>query len=356
MSSEYGRNVHIQIFGQSHSAGLGVVIDGLPPAEQIDLEAVQTFLDRRRGGKAFSTKRREADTPNILSGLVDKKTCGAPLCAVFENADTRSGDYAQIADLPRPSHADYNAYVKYKASNDVRGGGHFSGRLTLPLCFAGAVCMQILERRGIYIGAHIAAIADVDDTPFDPVGVSKEQLVNLSASDFAVNDEVKATLMKERIAQAASEGDSVGGIIECAIIGLPQGLGDPMFDGLENRIAAVVFGVPAIKGIEFGAGFEAARMRGSAHNDPYTVTDNRILPRTNNAGGILGGITTGMPVIFRTAIKPTPSIAMEQDTVSISGMEERKLIITGRHDPCIVPRAVPCIEAAAAIAIMNTYM
>lgn len=353
MSSGIGNNFRIQIFGQSHSEAIGVVIDGLPAGKAIDLEKIEAFLKRRQGGNnAYSTPRKEADTPEILSGIVNGKTCGAPLCAIFKNSNTKSSDYDNLKVIPRPSHADYNAFIKYNASNDVRGGGHFSGRLTLPLCFAGAVCMQLLDEAGIHVGAHVAAIAGVKDTPYNPVTLTADDLI--LKNEFPVNDAKAGELMVERILEAKSEGDSVGGIIECGITGVPVGLGEPMFDGIENTVAKIVFGIPAVKGLEFGSGFGAAELRGSEHNDAYRYDDNgNVITATNNSGGIIGGISTGMPIIFRACIKPTPSILKEQDSINLKTMQNDKLQITGRHDPCIVPRAVPCIEAAAAIAIYD---
>ena len=351
LSSNFGAKIKIQIFGQSHSELLGVVIDGLEANQEIDIHGINAFLQRRRGGlNAFSTKRAEADVPKIVSGIVDGKTCGAPLCAVFENADACSADYERLRFIPRPSHADYNAFVKYGGANDIRGGGHFSGRLTLPLCFAGAVCKQLLSRRHIHIGAHIRQIGGICDAPYNPVNL---RVHDLSYAGFPVNDAAAGEEMIEAMTAIAKAGDSIGGIIECAVLGLPQGMGEPMFDGLENRISAAVFSIPAVKGIEFGAGFSAAGMRGSEHNDEYFIEDGRISCKTNNSGGIAGGISTGMPLIFRVVVKPTPSIFKEQNSVNIKTMEEVKLQISGRHDPCIVPRAVPCVEAAAAIAIID---
>lgn len=371
MSSEYGKNIRISIFGQSHSQGIGVVMEGIPAGERFDMEAVKAFMKRRAPGQnAYSTARKEEDLPEILSGLLPEEeepgtssgtagclvSCGAPICAVIHNRDQRSGDYSGLRDVPRPSHADYPAYVKYGNFHDIRGGGHFSGRLTAPLCFAGALCRQMLEKRGILLGAHIAAIGSVQDQPYDPVNLGPEVLLSAGAGDFPVNDPGQGEKMQDLIASAREEGDSVGGIIECAAIGLPCGLGEPMFDGVENKIAQIVFGIPAVKGLEFGEGFRAAALRGSEHNDPYEIAEGRVRTKTNHAGGILGGITTGMPLIFRAAVKPTPSITKEQASVSLSRMEETGLQIHGRHDPCIVPRAVPCMEAALAIALWDLYL
>ncbi len=356
MSCKFGQRVTVSIFGQSHSPAIGVVIGGLPAGHLLDLEQVQTFLARRAPGKApYATARKEADLPELLSGLTaDGYTCGAPLCAVIRNTDTRSKDYAQLKDLPRPSHADFTAFVKYGQHHDIRGGGNFSGRLTAPLCFAGAVAMQLLEKQNLFVGSHIAAIGGVQDTPFDPVHLTKEQLLTPGQKEFPVIQEEAGRQMKDRIQQARQQQDSLGGIVECGAVGVPAGLGEPMFDGLENRLAAALFGIPAVRGVEFGAGFSAAAMRGSQHNDPFTLDpDGKITTLTNHHGGILGGISSGMPILLRCAFKPTPSISQPQQTVSLSQRETRTLAIEGRHDPCIVPRAVPCVEAATALVLLD---
>lgn len=351
MSSMTGKNIKISVFGQSHSEAIGVVIDGLPAGFTLDMEKISSFMARRApGNNAFSTARKEADKPEIMSGLVDNTTCGAPLCALIRNTNTRSQDYSDLKDCPRPAHADYAASVRYDGFNDIAGGGHFSGRLTAPLCFAGAVCMQILESRNINIKAHIYSVKDVKDAPFDLVNITGEAI---ASKEFPVIDDNAGKLMQEVILSAKEQGDSVGGIIECAVTGVPAGFGDPMFDGVENIIAKNIFGIPAVKGIEFGNGFDCTTLYGSENNDSYTVIDGKIVTTTNNSGGITGGITTGMPIVFRTAIKPTPSIAKEQDSVSLSEMKDKKLTIHGRHDPCIVQRAVPVIEAVAAISILD---
>lgn len=355
MSSNFGEKVKITIFGQSHSEAIGVVIDGLPVGEAIDMEQVQQFMERRAPGRnAYSTPRKEGDVPRVVSGLFEGKTCGAPICAIIENTNTRSKDYDKLKDLPRPGHADFTAWVKYDGYNDHRGGGHFSGRLTAPLCFAGAVCKQILERKGIHVGAHILSIKGVKDTPFDAVHIAAEALQAVTAKAFPVQEDAAGEAMQAAIAAAKEKGDSVGGIIECAVTGLPAGVGEPMFDGLESRLAAAVFAIPAVKGVEFGAGFGVADLFGSENNDDFIYNaDGTVETKTNNHGGSLGGISSGMPLVFRAAFKPTPSISMEQDTISISKRENDKLAVVGRHDPCIVPRAVPCVEAAAAVAILD---
>ena len=312
-------------------------------------EKLQRFLDRRAPGRAeYATPRKEADRPEFLSGLVGNVTCGAPLAAIIRNTNTRSGDYSNLAVVPRPGHADYTAAVKYGGAQDAAGGGHFSGRLTAPLCIAGGVCLQLLRREGIEIISRIAAIAGVED--------AGELTASTAEKAFPVVDDAQGTKMREAIAAAKAEGDSVGGIIEVAAFGLPVGLGDPRFGGMENRIAAIVFGVPAVKGVEFGEGFGAARLRGSENNDGFCVRDGKIGTITNHCGGILGGITNGMPLRFRAAVKPTPSIFRPQQSVNLETMEETTLQIQGRHDPCIVPRAVPVMEAAAAIAIYDALL
>ncbi len=354
MSSSFGKLLKVTVFGQSHSEAIGVVIDGLPAGVRLDTQAIHRFMGRRApGANRFSTARSEADIPQILSGLVNGVTCGAPLCATIQNGDARSKDYDRLRDLPRPMHADYAAAVKYGGANDIRGGGQFSGRLTAPLCFAGAVALQLLAQKGITVGAHIAAVGGEADTPFDPAAVSAQQLLSLSQKAFPTLSDEAGLRMQAQIDAARSVGDSVGGIIECAAVGVPAGLGEPLYEGLENRLAAAVFGIPAVKGVEFGAGFAAAAMRGSAHNDPFMMKDGQIVTQTNNHGGILGGISTGMPVTLRAAFKPTPSIAKTQQTVSLSTGENAELAITGRHDPCVVLRAVPCVEAATALVLLD---
>ncbi len=349
MSSSYGTNLRLTIFGQSHSEGIGVVMEGLPPAEKIDMQRLQAFLDRRAPGKSkLTTARKEADMPRFLSGLKDSTTCGAPLCAVIANNDTRSQDYAPFAATPRPGHADWTAAVKYLGAQDGAGGGHFSARLTAPLCIAGGICLQLLEKEGITVISRIAAIGGIAD----PAPLTE----STAHKPFpAVTDRVGEEM--QRCIQAAREdGDSVGGVVECAVLGVPVGLGDPMFDGMENRIASIVFGIPAVKGLEFGAGFAAADMRGSENNDPYVIENGHVTTATNNCGGILGGITTGRPITFRAAFKPTPSISKPQRSVDLNTMTETEMTISGRHDPCVVLRAVPVVEAAAAIAVYDALL
>ena len=361
MSFIYGRNLTISIFGQSHSPAIGVTLDGLPSGFHLDIDELNAFTRRRMPGVgAHTTKRREPDTLEFLSGLVDGVTCGAPLTIVIRNSDARSQDYEKIWDVPRPSHADYTAFVKYGEARDVRGGGQFSGRLTAPLCAAGGICLQLLRREGIQIAAHIARIWDITDRLFDPVLISDEEINLLKHAAFPVLDKAVGEQMLAAIEKARQDGDSLGGIVECAAAGVPAGIGDPMFDGMENRLASIIFGIPAVKGIEFGSGFAAAGLRGSENNDAFIIKNSpdsgMIQTLTNRHGGILGGITSGMPVLFRVVFKPTPSIAIEQQSVSLSAGKETPLLISGRHDPCIVPRAVPCVEAAAAIALYDAFL
>ncbi len=351
VSCNFGNNIKITIFGQSHSEAIGVVIDGLPAGFEINMEKIAEFMARRAPGQnSISTPRKEADEFKIISGVVDNITCGAPLCAIIENKNTRSGDYDKLKFIPRPSHSDFTAWAKHEGFNDIRGGGNFSGRMTAPLCFAGAVCMQMLEEKGIKIGAHIASIGKVKDKKFNPVAVD---FADVQSKSFPVIDDEKGEMMINTILDAKENADSVGGTIECAIVGMPVGIGDPIFDGIENRISSAVFGIPAIKGIEFGSGFGGSELFGSENNDDFICENGDIRTVTNNHGGILGGISSGMPIVFRVAVKPTPSIGKKQQSVNVESLEKEELVIGGRHDPCIVPRAVPCIEAAAAVAIAD---
>lgn len=349
MSSSYGENLLLTIFGQSHSPAVGMTLQGIPAGQTIDLNALQRFLDRRAPGKnAWSTPRREADVPQWLSGLRGNVTCGTPITAILPNANTRPADYETLSRVPRPGHADYTASVKYFGAQDSSGGGHFSGRLTAPLCAAGGICRQLLEREGVCIWARVRSIGSVtDDSPFTSP---------TDALPFPALSPEKAEEMKAAIAAAHAQGDSLGGVIECVALNLPAGLGDPMFGGMENRIAALAFGVPAVKGIEFGLGFESARLFGSQVNDPFVLKDGRVQTESNHCGGILGGITNGMPLVFRVAIKPTPSIARPQQSINLHTLEPETLSVPGRHDPCIVPRAVPCIEAVAALALYDALL
>lgn len=355
MASTIGNRVRVTLFGQSHGEAVGVVVDGLPAGEAIDMQALQAFLNRRAPGRGMTgtSARREADAPRLLSGLVDGKTCGAPLCAVIDNGDARPADYASLADLPRPGHADYPAHIRFGGHADTRGGGHFSARLTAPLCVAGGITLQLLARRGITVGAHIAAIGDVEDTPLDALHPAKEALRAIGGKAFPVQDDAAGERMRALIAQASAQGDSIGGRVACVAMGMPPGLGSPPFGGVENRLAAMLWGIPAVRGIAFGAGFDAATMRGSAHNDEYVLRAGKIATATNHHGGVLGGMTTGMPVYVQAAFKPTPSIERAQRTVRLSDNTAQALTLQGRHDACVVPRAVPCVEAAVGLVLLD---
>lgn len=349
MSSVYKGALTLSIFGQSHASAIGVTIDGLPAGQRLDMDALGQFLSRRAPGRSeLSTPRTEADLPEFLCGLSDGVTCGAPLTAIIRNTNTRPHDYDALRDVPRPGHADYTAQVKYSGAQDAAGGGHFSGRLTAPLCIAGGICLQLLQREGISVFARIASVASVrDDARFDcPV----------SQKPFPVVTDALGVQMQAAILQAKQDGDSVGGVIECVVTGCPVGLGEPMFGGMENRISQLVFAIPAVKGVEFGDGFASTLLRGSENNDAFCVENGKIATLSNHCGGILGGITNAMPIVFRAAFKPTPSIRRTQQSVSLSRLEPVSLSVPGRHDPCIVPRAVPCVEAAAAIAVYDALL
>lgn len=352
--SSWGNAVKISIFGESHGKAIGVVIDGLPAGEALDPEQIYLQMSRRAPGKdKAATPRLEKDFPEILSGVLNHTTTGAPLCAVIQNTNTRSQDYSSLLRKPRPAHADYTGFVRYQGYNDIRGGGHFSGRLTAPLVFAGAVCRQILERRGIQIAAHIASVGHISDSRFDPVHIPSELMDRLSSEIFGLIDRSKEASMRELIEECRLAQDSIGGTVECAVTGMPAGAGSPMFGGIENVLSSVIFGIPAVKGIEFGSGFEGAALRGSENNDAFYYDGDTVRTKTNRHGGILGGISSGMPIIFRTAIKPTPSISQPQQTVDLEQKTDSVIEIKGRHDPCIVVRAVPVIEAATAVAMTN---
>ena len=366
MGSCYGKNIKMTIFGQSHSPAIGMTLEGIPAGKKIDFDRLSAFMARRAPGKnAYSTPRKEADMPEFVSGVVGNVTCGTPITAIIRNTNTRSSDYDILKNIPRPGHADYTGFIKYGEDRDYTGGGHFSGRLTAPMCIAGGILMQLLEEEGIYIYSHIASIGGISDEGSlldDIIYPEQNETENntlrnkIAEKDFPVISDAQGEKMKSFITEKKAEGDSVGGVIECCVIGIPAGIGDPMFDGMENRIAQAVFGIPAVKGLEFGNGFEAATLTGSQNNDEFCIKDGKIETITNNCGGILGGITNGMPLIFRAAIKPTPSIAKEQKSIKLDSMEETTLVVPGRHDPCIVPRAVPVIEAAAALAIYDALI
>ena len=352
MSNTIGTRLKLTVFGESHGPTVGMTLEGFPAGFEPDLAELQAFLNRRApSASVFSTSRREADAPEFLSGLHDGRTCGDALTAIIRNTNARRADYANF--LPRPSHADYPAFVKYGGAMDLSGGGCYSGRLTAPICIAGGLCKQYLRQQGVEVFAHIFNIGAQRDEPYDPLAPQTPVLER----GLTLVDPARAEAMLDEIEAVRAACDSVGGSVECAVTGLPTGLGEPMFDGVENRLAQMLFGIPAVKGVEFGSGFGCAQMRGSAHNDPYYYDENgAVRTRTNHAGGICGGMTTGMPVCFRVAIKPTPSIALPQETVDPVAHCGAELEIRGRHDPCIVPRAVAVVEAAAALAVTGLLL
>jgi chorismate synthase len=359
MKNSYGSNITLTIFGESHGAAVGAVLDGMAAGCAVDEAFIAACMDKRRArGDGLSTARTEADAVRILSGAVGGHTTGTPLTLMIENQNTRSGDYAKTADLLRPGHADYTAYAKYHGMQDARGGGHFSGRITAGLVAAGAVLLAALEAAGITIETHIARCAGLSDTAFaqdDPALVARQvQTLRQKTEGFAVLDAAVEEPMKAAIRAAGAEGDSVGGVLETAILGLPAGVGEPFFDSVESALAHLAFSIPAVKGIEFGAGFGFADLRGSGANDAFRVDEGgRVVTATNRNAGVNGGITNGMPVLFRTAVKPTPSIYKTQQTVDYSARQNAELSIQGRHDPCIVPRAAIVQTAAAALAVAD---
>ncbi|MCD7796844.1 MAG: chorismate synthase [Clostridiales bacterium] len=357
MSSEFGDKIKVSVFGESHGEAIGCVIDGLPAGVKLDTEQIYRDMARRAPGKdKTSTPRLEKDIPHILSGVLGDVTTGAPLAVEIKNTNTKSADYGNVMSVPRPSHSDYPAYVKYNGFNDVRGGGHFSGRLTAPIVFAGAVAKQILAEKGVAVGAHISSVGNVYDKPFDKNNISKELLDKLSSTSFSVIDDEAEEKMREEIEKARLDLDSIGGMVECAAIGVEAGVGGSMFSTVESKLSSILFGIPAVKGIEFGEGFALSSMRGSQANDPYCIKDGKVALKSNNNGGVLGGITTGTPIVLRVAIKPTPSISKPQQSVNLQTMEEETLVIKGRHDPCIVDRATVVIESAVALGLLDLML
>jgi len=358
MSSTFGKNIKISVAGQSHADAIGVILDGLPAGFPVDMDALTAFLKRRAPGQnRFSTPRKEGDAPEFLSGFLENVTTGAPIMAIIRNTNTRSKDYDALRDIPRPGHADYTAEIKYGGFQDVRGGGHFSGRLTAPLCIAGGIALQMLKEKGIEIFAHIRCVHGEEGTPPAYTPDEIPALRQIAEKDFPAWDDKRGARMQAEIDKARLSQDSVGGVIEVAAIGLPAGIGAPMFDRLEGKIASAVFGVPAVRGIEFGNGFAAAALLGSENNDAfYYDTDGTVKTRTNHAGGMLGGISTGMPLVYRVAVKPTPSIAKPQESISLSKKTGAVLSVEGRHDPSIVPRAVPVLEAVTALALLDALL
>lgn len=365
MGSVTGKNIKLSIFGESHGKGIGVVIDGLPSGIPIDMEYIQGQMARRAPGSSsvWSTKRKEPDIPDIISGVLNGRTTGTPLCAMIKNTDTRSSDYSELQRIPRPGHADLTAILRYCGASDPRGGGHFSGRLTAAMVFAGAVCLQALKTRfPMTIYSHICSIGNINDSG-DAESIDKDVIEELMQSDFPVLNKKAGDEMIALINQTASEADSIGGVIETVIKGFPKGIGDPIFDGMESKIASIVFSVPAVKGIEFGSGFKGSSFKGSQNNDELVFADktkvndaDNVGTKTNNSGGILGGITNGMPIVFRAAVKPTASIGLEQNSVDLIAGESAKLKVKGRHDPCIVPRAIPVIESVCAVVLLDSII
>jgi len=357
MSVFHGKSITVSIFGQSHSEAIGVVLEGIPAGKTVDMDALKAFMQRRApSSTAFSTHRKEPDEPVFVGGVVNGVTTGAAICALIFNKDARSRDYSALMNTPRPGHADYTARVKYGGAEDIRGGGAFSGRMTAPLCIAGGLAIQWLREQGITIGSHIAAIGEAMDTRFDPLSVSAEELATLGKKPFGTISDAAGETMLSAIAEARENRDSLGGVIECAAVGVPAGFGGELFDGVESTLARLVFSVPAVKGFEIGAGFGAAKLRGSENNDAFAYENGRVKTLTNNHGGLLGGLTSGMPLLFRAAIKPTPSIGKKQQTVDLAAGENTEIEIGGRHDACIVPRALPVMESCMALALLDEMM
>lgn len=357
MSGVWGKNIKLSIFGESHGRAIGITIDGLEPGIVLDIDAIKKEMARRAPGRSpLATARKESDTFEILSGYFNDRTTGTPLCAIIRNADEHSKDYSNLKTLMRPGHADYTGNIRYNGFNDYRGGGHFSGRITAPLVFAGAIAKQILSAKGIVIGSHINSIEKIHEPSFEDINLTDEILKNLSEEAFPVMEKEIGTKMQELILQVKKDLDSVGGIVETAILNLPAGIGSPFFDSVESHLSQLIFSIPATKGLEFGKGFDITSLKGSEANDEFYIEDDKIKTSTNNNGGILGGITNGMPLVFRTAIKPTASISINQHTIDIEKRKNAELLVKGRHDPCIVPRAIPVIEASAAIAILDLIL
>ena len=357
MSSIWNNRISFSIFGEADGPAIGVTIDNLPPGEHIDADEISAFMARRSiAAGGYYAGIRENITPHIMSGIFNGRTTGSPLCAFIQNIPDAPKN-EELDNLVRPGHADYTGAVRYRGFNDVRNSGHFSDKLTAPLCFAGAVCGQILERRGIYTGAHILQLHDIRDNPFDPVNITRDGVKSIRIKDFPVINDRKGWLMTDDIEKARAAGESLGGIVECAAVNVPAGIGSPIFDGLENNIAQLVFGIPGVMGLEFGAGFESAQMLGSRNNDDFYVDEHgHVLTKTNNRGGILGGISSGMPITLRVAFKPSPAVAKYEGAVNYRDMTEKNADNTDGHIPCTVPSAVPCVEAAVNIALLSNML
>ncbi len=355
MSATWGRDFRVSIFGESHGSHIGIVIDGLPCGFKIDFEKVLKEMSRRAPGKSsISTSRKEDDIPEVISGVFNGYTTGAALAAIIKNKDYRSKDYSQLKDIMRPGHADYTSKIKYRGYNDYRGSGTFSGRITAALVFAGAIAKQILEEKDIYIASHIFSVKDIEDEKFSDATLTREKFRELNNAEISLLNSEKEDEIRRLVLETKKEGDSLGGIVECAAIGVRAGVGDPFFDSVESKISSIAFSVPAVKGIEFGSGFEITKMKGSNANDNfYFDEDGSIKTITNHNGGINGGISNGMPIVFRAAIKPTPSISMKQKTINIESRENTELELKGRHDPIIVPRVTVVLESVMAIALLD---
>ena len=350
MKNTFGTNVTLTLFGESHGSEIGAVLDGLAPGLPVDESFIASQLDLRRSIGAISTARHEKDAFRIVSGVFNGRTTGTPLCILVPNTDVHSADYADVTCVPRPGHADYTSAVKYGGFNDYRGGGHASGRLTAPLVAAGAILLSALRTKEILIGTHISRLAGIDDAPLTP---SEEEIRQLGTRPFAVLSDAAGEKMRAAIEEAATDGDSVGGVLETAVFGLPAGLGEPWFDSVEGLLAHAIFSIPGVKGVSFGDGFDIAERSGSEANDAFARVGDRIVTKTNHSGGIQGGITNGMPLTFRTAVKPTPSIAKPQKTLDFSSGEETEFSVKGRHDPAIVHRARVVVDSMTALVLAD---
>lgn len=355
MSFEFGKVIKASLFGESHGKAVGILLDSPPAGYKIDFESIKKELSHRSAEGTFSTSRRETDDFDIISGINDGYTTGTPLCILMKNEDVCRADYDSLKNTPRPSHADYAALMRFGEHTDISGGGPFSGRLTAPLTAAGSIAKQILKEKGITVGGHILKIGKAEDTPFDPVNISADELNVLSNKKLCIIDDSAAERFTAEMNSAKEKGDSIGGAVEIAVCGSPAGIGGIHFGGLESRISSAVFGVPAVKGIEFGLGFGYAGAYGSAANDSMYYDENgNVKCRFNNCGGITGGISNGMPIVFRVALKPAPSVSVCQKTVDLKEKTDTEIKISGRHDSCIVPRALPAIEAATALSLLDS--
>lgn len=350
MKNGFGNTITVTLFGESHGEQIGAVLDGVAPGIEVDMDFMRRQLELRKPHGKISTQRIETDEPHIVSGVFEGKTTGTPICILFENANTKSKDYSKTKNLMRPGHADFTAIEKYHGFADYRGGGHFSGRLTTPIVAAGAILIQALQKKGIYIGSHIQSCGPYQDQPFTDY---EREIALVNEKRFPVLNEQAAEQMHEYMLQAAGEGDSVGGILETVVIGMPSGVGEPWFDSMESMLSHALFSIPAVKGVEFGEGFAFAKLMGSQANDAFEVRDGKVFTKTNHNGGINGGITNGMPLHFRTVVKPTPSIYKQQETIDVETMENVSLQIEGRHDPAIIHRARVVVDSMTAIVLAD---